>query len=50
MKDENGELVTDKIIEAIVLLEERTRPIGERLERTEARLKELDSEESEKSP
>ncbi len=41
--------MTDKMIKALVLLEERTRVIGERLERIEARLKELDSEEKEKS-
>ncbi len=42
---EKGGLVTDKMIEALVLLEERTRAIGVRLERIEARLKELDVEE-----
>jgi hypothetical protein len=45
----NVELVADKIIEALVLLEEKTRAIGERLKHIEARLKELDREESEKS-
>jgi hypothetical protein len=44
-EDENGGLVTDKMIKALVLLEERKRAIGERLERIEARLRELDSEE-----
>jgi hypothetical protein len=44
-EDENGGLVTDKMIEALVLLEERMRAIRERLERIEARLRELDSEE-----
>jgi hypothetical protein len=44
-EDKNGGLVTDKMIEALILLEERTREIGERLERTEATLKELDDED-----
>ncbi len=45
MEDRNGGLITDKKIEALVLLEERTRAIRVRLERIEARLKELEEED-----
>jgi phosphopantetheine adenylyltransferase len=45
MEDRNGDLITDKMMEALVLLEERTRAIRVRLERIEARLKELEEED-----
>jgi hypothetical protein len=45
LEDENGELVTNKIIKALVLLEERTRTIGERLERIKSRINKLGSSE-----
>jgi hypothetical protein len=50
MESENGELVTDKIIEALVLLEERTRMIGERLECIKTRLNELNSMRNKDGP
>jgi hypothetical protein len=50
MEHGNGELVMNKIIEALVLLEERTRTIGERLEHIESRMSELSSTRNENSP
>jgi hypothetical protein len=43
VEDVNGELVTNKIIEALVLLKERTRTSGESLEQIGSRISELSS-------
>jgi hypothetical protein len=45
IENRSGDLVTDKMIEALVLLEGRTRVIGARLEQIEARMGELRKED-----